>query len=1213
MAKSNKPIQIEYKIINQAFRAGIKENAQGVNTLNKEFKLQKEQMKNTATESQKLDAEIAKLNKEYDLAQEKTRTTATALENVKEVTGSASNETRNWSNQLLDAKRNEEYLKNAIQEKTLKLKDAVAAEKGMTEEQKKSAAASEQRKAKLAQLETSQDNLKSSAEKLEKQYELEVAQLGNNARESDKAKLKQQYLADSMKNTAHQVDNLEEQLKTAKAEYGANSSEVDKLEHELLEAKKANQEFANSYADSTNKMKNFGNKMSSIGDGLKSVGRGMTTYVTAPIVAGVGLAVKAASDFDGAFTGVKKTVDEVTDKNGKVTYSYAMLEKGIRDMAKEIPASTTEISAVAEAAGQLGIKTPNVLGFTRTMIDMGQATNLSSEDAATALAKLANITQMPQKNFDRLGSTIVALGNNMATTESDIVEMTLRLAGSGKQANMSESQILGLAAAMSSVGINAEAGGGSMSRVMQKIQTDVMGGGGAIDEFASVSGLSAKEFQKAWKDDAASALTLFVKGLGKAKESGEDVTSMLKSMGIRSTQEIDTMLRLSGAGDLLTEALATSAQGWNDNSALTDEATKRYQTFESKLAIVKNKLVDIGIELGGPFMDALGSALDSLQPLFDVLTKLAKSFSNASPNMQKFIMGIVAIVAAIGPVLMIIGTIAGAISSIIALVTAVGTALGVGLGVAAAVVAIIPVIIAAIIALVVLIIVYWDEIKAKTIEVWQWIVTFLADLWKATKNIANDVWTSFVSMLSNLWQSTVDVAESIWSGFVDMLSEFWNSIVDIAVSIWTPIADFFTGLFQGISDFFVMIWDGITSFFATVWAGIVLSAEAQWNMVVDIWKAVWEAIWFFIEPFLSLLQTLLEATWMLIVAGVQIAWEAIKQFIIAPIQIAADWVINKFVELGNWLLTQWEVIKATAFAAWQIIKDYIIQPILAAWTWVTQKINDLTNWLAAKWEVIKATTFAAWQVIKQFIIQPILDAWNWLIQKLTELTNWLRTTWEVIKATASASWQALKHAIITPISDAYNLVKSKIDSLKNWLFNLWGGIKSDASSAWSSIKSFIVDPIADAYDQVKGFVDKIGRTIGKIQDFFGNIKMPSFSLQTSSKTILGKEISYPSGIDVKWHRKGGIFKGAQIVGLGESGTEAALPLIGKEMNPFADAVSNRMIENVPQSMLSQSHTVNQVQIDINGDVRSDDDIRSIAQQVKDIITDLDGSKKGAWA
>src|SRR5690606_26117487 len=126
------------------------------------------------------------------------------------------------------------------------------------------------------------------------------------------------------------------------------------------------------------------------------------------------------------------------------------------------------IAGVAECARQLGIETDNILEFTRVMIDLGEATNLTAEQAATELARFANITQMSQKDFDKLGSSIVDLGNNFATTEAEIVEMGMRLAGAGVQIGLTEPQIKALATAMSSVGIEAEAGGSAMTQVMKK-------------------------------------------------------------------------------------------------------------------------------------------------------------------------------------------------------------------------------------------------------------------------------------------------------------------------------------------------------------------------------------------------------------------------------------------------------------------------------------------------------------------------------------------------------------------------------------------------------------------------------------------------------------------------------------------------------------------------------------------------------------------------
>ena len=191
-------------------------------------------------------------------------------------------------------------------------------------------------------------------------------------------------------------------------------------------------------------------------------------------------------------------------------------------MAKEIPASTTEISEVAEAAGQLGIKTQDVLGFTRVMIDMGNSTNLSAEDAATSIAKFANITGLAadtsmsaDEKYKKMGSTIVDLGNNYATTEADVMNMATNLASAGTQVGMSESDILALATALSSVGMEAQAGGTAFSKALIEMQLAVETSSDSLKDWADVAGMSTSEFSKRFKEDATGALEAFIEGLSK--------------------------------------------------------------------------------------------------------------------------------------------------------------------------------------------------------------------------------------------------------------------------------------------------------------------------------------------------------------------------------------------------------------------------------------------------------------------------------------------------------------------------------------------------------------------------------------------------------------------------------------------------------------------------------------------------------------------------
>ena len=260
-----------------------------------------------------------------------------------------------------------------------------------------------------------------------------------------------------------------------------------------------------------------------------------------------GYVLQTGIQFESAFAGVEKTVD-ATDAE------IQQFRSGIRDMAKEIPQTAAEISSVAEAAGQLGIQNEYILGFSRTMSDLGVATNMSATEAATSLARLANITQMPQENFDRLGSTIVALGNNLATTEAEITEMALRLAGAGNQVG-GDGEIAGLAGAISSVGIEADAGGSAVSTVMTKMQLAVEQGGESLEQFANVAGMSATEFQQAFRENAAQALVAFVEGLGNMESRGQSAIATLADMEITEIRQRDALLRLAGAGDVLSESL----------------------------------------------------------------------------------------------------------------------------------------------------------------------------------------------------------------------------------------------------------------------------------------------------------------------------------------------------------------------------------------------------------------------------------------------------------------------------------------------------------------------------------------------------------------------------------------------------------------------------------------------------------------------------------
>lgn len=358
------------------------------------------------------------------------------------------------------------------------------------------------------------------------------------------------------------------------------------------------------------------------------------------VAAGIAVALKeiyeyfascaqASMDFESAITGVAKTTD-LTDEE------LAAMSDSIKALSTEIPATTEEIAAVAEAAGQLGIQKDALLDFTEIMTMLGTATNMTADEAATALARFANITGMATDNYGRLGSVIVDLGNNFATTESEIVAMGTRLAPAGKLAGLTEPEIMALAAAMSSVGIEAEAGGTAMTQTLNAIEKAVAKGGDDLAEFARIAGMSSEEFSSAWKNDAMSALTSFIGGLGKLDEQGESTVLVLEDLGLTGIRQSNMLKALGLAADQMTGAVNTANTAWQQNTALTNEANKRYATAQSRLTMMQNAYNNLKVAIGDAYTPALSEAYGVGTKVLNSVTK----FVQANPGVVAAITGL---------------------------------------------------------------------------------------------------------------------------------------------------------------------------------------------------------------------------------------------------------------------------------------------------------------------------------------------------------------------------------------------------------------------------------------------------------------------------------------------------------------------------------------------------------------------------------------------
>lgn len=508
-----------------------------------------------------------------------------------------------------------------------------------------------------------QAGLQEEVARLNEAYKAQVAMTGENSDAANELGLRLMDAQKALDKSSKEVQQLTKQSKSGDKQIKTLGKTIDGIAQNLDNAEQGLSGFR-TQLDATNTlltstaarmnaagaaMQTYANNVKSATEWQGKLGNAMTLGITTPVFGAFTYALKGAISFENEFAGVEKTVDGTEEQ-------LADLERKIVSMSYTLPVTAEGLAEIAESAGQLGIQLDIIDEFTETMAKLKSATNLGDE-GATILARFANITGMQQtgKNFERLGSVIVELGNTSATTESEIANMAMRIAGAGTQVGMTESEILGVAAALSSLGLQAEAGGSAISRLLSDIQLAVETDSESLKQFADVAGMTADAFAQAFREDAAGVLAAFVEGLGKGTDSA---TKLLDEMGITEIVITDTLKRASNANDLFSDSIDRASREWDENNALAKEAEKRNQTLASRLTMTKNRIGAAARSLGNTLTPVIEAATEKIG-------EAAEWFASLDEASVKNVASWAALTAAIGPSLKILKTANNAASAVI--------------------------------------------------------------------------------------------------------------------------------------------------------------------------------------------------------------------------------------------------------------------------------------------------------------------------------------------------------------------------------------------------------------------------------------------------------------------------------------------------------------------------------------------------------------------
>lgn len=400
---------------------------------------------------------------------------------------------------------------------------------------------------------------------------------------------------------------LKKELKTLGHTAVDNEAEFKKLEDRMLKGLKADK--AEKSIDALRKSMHLTRLetvklQTSIGDyggALRTLSATLKPTTASMVALGASMAaigavgVKSLSEFstlDEGLINVQKTTN-LTDKGMKV------LSASIQDMAANIPVTTERLLEIAGAAGQLGVKgVQNIEVFTKTLAKLEIASDIAGEEAAKSLARLMNVAGESVSEVETLGSVIVALGNNMAASESEIVSLATEVGLATSTFSVSSAEAAALGAAMRSMGVRAELGGSVVGRAMRSIEDAINAGGDSFQELQRLTGMAGDQLKRTFQTDATSVFQSWISGVGRVIEGGETAASVLDKFGLRGEEVLKVLPTMAVRSSELGDALRIAAKETESATALNEEAIRASESFASQMRMTMNVVDSIAASIG---------------------------------------------------------------------------------------------------------------------------------------------------------------------------------------------------------------------------------------------------------------------------------------------------------------------------------------------------------------------------------------------------------------------------------------------------------------------------------------------------------------------------------------------------------------------------------------------------------------------------------------
>ena len=815
---------------------------------------------------------------------------------------------------------------------------------------------------------------------------------------------KQRLLGDAIGETRTKLDTLKtasEQATTALANGDITQAQFDALQREIIETTeelRRLEEQARQSGTAVQEIAAKGEKLKDMGDKVTGVGEKFLPATVA--VAGLGTAaVKTAADFDSQMSKVSAISGATGDDLDK-------LREKAREMGAKTKFSASEAGAAFEYMAMAGWKTEDMLGGIEGIMNLAAA---SGEDLATTsdiVTDALTAFGLSASDSGHFADVLAAASSNANTNVSmmgETFKYAAPIAGALGFSVEDTAEAIGL---MANAGIKGSQAGTSLRTIMNNLAGEVKICGDAIGT-VTIQTTNADGSMRELSDILADCRAAF------SQLSESEQAAAAEALVGKNAMSGFLALMNAGEGDI--NKLSSAIENCDGTSQKMAETMQ--DNLEGQLTILKSQLQELAISFGEILMPVVRDFVSGLQKLVDW-------FNGLSDGTKRLITTLALLVAAIGPVLIIVGKVMSAVGTIMTwapkIAGAVSTVMSWGPKIASA----IGVVKGALSSL-------WAVLMANPIVL---IIAAIAALVAAFVYLWNHS-EAFRNFWINLWENIKSAVTTVVEAVKAFLENAWNAISTTAQTVWNGISTFFSG-----------IWEGIKTVVTTVTTAISTAITTAWN-----------AIYEFFEPLLSALQYLFETIW---------------QAIQILIGMALDAISAKVQEI-------WNGIVAFLTPLLEGIRDFFQQIWTAISTTVSNVLNAIRTAVTNAWNAIKGTITSVMNAIHS----TVSSIWNNIKSTVTNLMNTLKSSvvsiWNNMKSAISGVISQILSVIQSGFNSAVNFIKGLIGQAYSWGRDLIMGIVNGIRSAIGAV----ADAARSVADSIRSFLHFSVPDVGPLTDY----------------------------------------------------------------------------------------------------------------------------------